>query len=86
MLGLASEAELQRLADGADEERSWLDEALRALYERGRAVRWQGRVGGWCATERRHELMALEPDARLDMHAIAAAYEAVRRYPRAARR
>lgn len=75
MLGLASEAELQRLADGADEERSWLDEALRALYERGRAVRWQGRVGGWCATERRHELMALEPDARLDMHAIAAAYE-----------
>ncbi|MBK8957173.1 MAG: DEAD/DEAH box helicase [Proteobacteria bacterium] len=77
MLGLASEAELRRLVDDAGGERTWLDDALRALYERGRAVRWQGRVDGWCATERRHELLALEPDARLDMHAIAAAYERV---------
>ncbi len=74
MLGVASGDEVQHIAGAEGDDGAWLADALRTLFERGRAVGWQGRVSGWCATERRHELLALEPAAELCMSEAAAAY------------
>ena len=74
LLGLVTAQELPCLSDAEDGGGAWLGAALRDLFERGRAVEWVGAVSGWCATERRHELAALEPDAKIRMSAAAAAY------------
>ena len=73
LLGFVAEHELTRLADVEVAPR-WLEDSLRALFERSRAVALEGAVRGWLATERRHELQALHPHAQLRMNALAAAY------------
>lgn len=73
LLGFVAEQELARLADVAVAPR-WLEDSLRALFERGRAVALKGAVRGWLATERRHELQALHAHGQLSMNALAAAY------------
>ena len=75
LLGFVAEHELTRLADVEVAPR-WLEDSLRALFERSRAVALEGAVRGWLATERRHELQALHPHAQLRMNALAAAYGA----------
>ncbi len=73
LLGFVPEQEVGRLADVEVVPR-WLEDSLRALFERGRAVTLEGAVRGWSATERRHELLALHPQVQLRMNAVAAAY------------
>jgi ATP-dependent Lhr-like helicase len=84
LLGFVPAHELQRLVDRETTEPQWLDEGLHALFERGRAVQQHGSAPGWLATERRHELLALSPDASQRISAIAAGYGATKSVTREA--
>ena len=78
LLGLVSAREFASFVRRRDQDHGTrdndLDSWLRALHERGRAVRIEGAAEAWFATERRHEIAALLPDARLEMSGPAAAY------------
>jgi len=78
LLGIVSAHELTRLAESDGGDGAWLEVGLRTLFERGRAVQLDAATPAWLATERRHELLALEPQARLRMSATAAAYGGAR--------
>ncbi len=79
LLGFVGVRELPRLIDKAHEHADAATQVLAAwlatLHERGRAVRLVTAQGGWLATERRHELLAILPDATLDMSPAAVAYQ-----------
>lgn len=72
MLGFAAERELEDLCGAQDGERppAW----LARLEGDGRLVRLEGGIVRWVATERRHEALALWPEARLVESAAAAAH------------
>ena len=79
LLGFVCVRELPRLIDKAHEHGDAATPVLEAwlatLHARGRAVRLATVQGGWLATERRHELLAILPDATFDMSPAAVAYQ-----------
>ena len=79
LLGFVGTRDLPRLVDHAHQDvnatTGVLESWLATLHERGRVVRLVSEPGGWLATERRHELLAILPAASFDMRAAAAAYQ-----------
>ena len=79
LLGLVDVRELPRLIANTQADSvtatAQLDAWLSRLFASGRAVRLVSAYGAWLATERRHELLAIVPDATIEMSAAAAAYQ-----------
>ena len=67
MLGLLGEHEAARLGAEAPA-------LLARLHDAGRVVRVDRPPGGWCATERQGEVLALWPEAGLERHGAAERY------------